>query len=147
MNMGIMALVLVPINDEHKKILESAAPTVDFVYSTRATVTDEQLLSAEIVFGAPPSDIAKKSKNIKWSQFQSAGADAYLRMFPDDILISTATGSYGLAVAECALGALFVLSKRFHIYRDEQHKKIWNSVELAKPVYGSTEPRTRRYQV
>lgn len=132
------ALVLVPVNDEHKRILESAAPEVDFMYETRATVSEEQILSAEILFGSPPSDIIKTSKNLKWVQLQSAGADAYQKLLPEGIFVTTAVGSYGLAIAECVLGSLLSLSKRFHIYRDDQHKKVWNSVLLAKPVYEST---------
>ena len=142
--MGKKALILVPLTDEHKKSLEKAAPSVELIYRTPETATVEEFLSAEIVFGTPiiaagARDIIKTSKSLEWIQLQGAGADLYLPLLPENTIVTTAAGSYGLAIAECAMGTLLSLSKHLYKQQDAQRRKEWLRInDPAKPVYGST---------
>ena len=44
-------LVLLPINDRHRAILESSAPGEDFIYTSADAATREQVADADVILG------------------------------------------------------------------------------------------------
>ena len=44
-------LVLLPVNDHHRAILESSAPGEDFIYTSADAITREQVANADVILG------------------------------------------------------------------------------------------------
>ena len=44
-------LVLLPVNDHHRAILESSAPGEDFIYTSADAITREQVADADVILG------------------------------------------------------------------------------------------------
>jgi phosphoglycerate dehydrogenase-like enzyme len=133
-------LVLTPMQEKHKKILADTVPGVNFIYENVKTVSTAQIQAAEIIMGYPEPDSLKEAKTLKWLQLQSAGTGVYAKegVLPKGVILTTAAGSYGVAIAENAIGVLLALYKGFHIYRDFQMAGNWAPMEKARAVYDST---------
>lgn len=132
-------LVLLPVEERHKALLEADVPGVKFTYETAETVTKEQVQAAQVIVGNPPVEYVKGSSNLKWFQSNAAGPDAYLEkdVMPQAI-VTNATGAYGLAISEYMLATLLSLFKKLHLYRDQQPTHQWNKLGTVRKVYGST---------
>lgn len=135
----INILVLIPVNEKHKIILEEHAPEADFIYSSHKELKLNQVQNADIIIGNPPIDMLKASKKLKWLQLQSAGVGGYVdeNVLPDGALLTNATGAYGLAISEFMLGLLLELYKKLHLYRDSQLQSNWANQGQVKAIYNS----------
>lgn len=133
-------LVLIPVNIEHKSLLEEKAPSSNFTYSTFETVELAQIQNANIIIGNPPIDMIKGSKKLEWLQLSSAGAGDYTKdnVLPDGVVLTNASGAYGLAISEYMLGVLLELYKNLHLYRDNQATSNWEYQGSVKSIYNST---------
>lgn len=129
-------LVLIPVDDEKKLKLKSVSVDCKIIYSSQDKVTKEEVEGANIIIGNPDVEMIRNSKNLKWIQLNSAGADKYIKdgILSKDVILTNATGAYGLAVSEHMLGMLLELLKKLHIYRDNQNKRIWRSEGKVKSI-------------
>lgn len=140
--MGILQqniLVLIPVNERHKRLLEGKAPSAVFTYAACETVTAAQIQEADIIIGSPPVSMIKASKKLKWLQLSSAGADAYTKdgVLPGGVVLTNASGAYGLAVSEHMLSVLLELYKKLYLYRDNQLDSKWSGEGTVKSIYGT----------
>ena len=121
-------LVVLPVEDRHKKLLEQAAPDAVFTYSSVSEVTEEMVQEANVIVGNVPAKFVKASEKLELLQLNSAGADAYIKegvLHPATIL-TNATGAYGKAVSEHLFAMALALQKKLHLYRDDQFEGEWN---------------------
>jgi len=132
-------LVLLPINERQKKLIESASPSTKYIYRTAQNVDKQTVQEAEIIIGNPPAEMIINSPNLKWLQLNSAGADSYIKegVLGKDVLLTNATGAYGLAISEHIIGILLQLFKKLHIYRKNQSIHIWKDEGEVKSIYNS----------
>lgn len=133
-------LVLIPVEDKHKKQLEQSAPEATFTYSTYNEVDIETVQKANIIIGNPPAHMLKASTNLELLQLNSAGTDVYIDkgVLPKNVILTNATGAYGLAISEHMIGVVLELYKKLHLYRDNQKKHAWIDEGSVKSIYGST---------
>ncbi|HEY5583988.1 MAG TPA: D-2-hydroxyacid dehydrogenase [Ruminiclostridium sp.] len=133
-------LVLIPVNAEHKRFLEEKAPSSSFIYSTYETVDLAQMQNANIIIGNPPIEMIKGSKKLDWVQLNSAGVGDYTKddALPGRVILTNASGAYGLAISEHMLGVLLELYKNLHLYRDNQAQANWEYKGSVKSIYNST---------
>jgi len=138
--LGKNILVLIPLKVEHKKLLEEKAPLECFTYSTFETVDLAQVQEANIIIGNPPIEMVKGSKKLNWLQLSSAGIGEYTKakVLPDGVVLTNASGAYGLAISEYMLGVLLELYKNLHFYRDNQMESNWEYKGSVKSIYNST---------
>lgn len=131
--------VLLPVEERHRTLLESAAPEYRFVYRSPDTVTQEEIDQTQILIGNPPVELLHGAENLEWLQCNSAGTDPYLApgVLAPNTLLTNATGAYGLAISEHMLGMLLEIFKRLHTYRDAQHRQEWKSQGKVRSIYGS----------
>ncbi len=89
--------------------------------------TDEILAWAEVIVGFPPIARLSAATNLKWLQIPWSGADGYADHpdFPQNVILTNATGAFGRPIAEYAFAAVFSLMRRFHQYRDRQNEAQW----------------------
>ena len=133
-------LVLMDVNEKQKKQLEAAAPSVKFIYASPDSVGGEQLGTAEVILGNPSPEKLKTAVHLKWLQLQSAGAAEYVQpgVLRDGVFLTNASGAYGQAVAEHMLALLFMLYKKLHLYRDNQHRSLWQDAGPVRSIRGAT---------
>lgn len=94
----------------------------------------------DIIIGNLPKEKLNIAKNLKWLQLNSAGADVYVKegVLPEGVILTNATGAYGLAISEHMLGVLLELLKKLNLYRDNQRENIWKDEGEVRSIYGST---------
>ena len=66
-------LVLLPVNDRHRAILESSAPGEDFIYTSADAVTREQVADADVILGNIDPAMLTACEHLQLLQLQSAG--------------------------------------------------------------------------
>lgn len=133
-------LVLIPVNEKDKLFLEGKGSSSSFTYLNGNTVNIEQVQNANIIVGNPPIDMIKGSKNLEWIQLGSAGVGEYIKedVLRDGVILTNASGAYGLAISEYMLGVLLELYKKLHLYRENQIESNWHYEGPVKAVYNST---------
>lgn len=132
-------LVVMPVNDIHKKNLESAVGDGEVIYKPASDVRAEDLADIDIIVGNVKPELLSKCTNLKLLQLNSAGTDGYTAegVLPDGALLANATGSYGLAIAEHMIGALLCVMKKFDKYKMDQENHVWSDHGMVTSIYGS----------
>ena len=133
-------LVLLPVEARHKEKLEAAGAGCRFVYSDPDSVTAEQIRAANIILGLPKADMIRASKNLEWLQLASAGTDPYIvpGVLDEKTVLTNATGAYSKAVSEHAFALTLMLTKKLHLYRDEQLNRRWSDHGAVSSLSDST---------
>ena len=130
-------LVLPPVNDAQKEMLEAAASEASFTYSSPETVDEAQVAHADVVFGNVRPELLGAARGLRMLQLNSAGYDKYVApgIVPEGCALCCATGAYGQAVSEHLFTSVLCLMKKLHGYRDLQRAHEWGDLgEVATPA-------------
>ena len=137
-------LVVIPVNEDHKKFLEEKAASGDknccIRYVNGEEVTKEDVEQANVIVGNVDPSLISGAKNLELLQLNSAGADLYIKagVMPEGAVLANATGAYGLAVSEHMLGLTFDLIRRLNQYHANQAEHVWKAMGNIISVEGST---------
>jgi len=121
-------LVVIPVNEDHKKFLEEKAASGDknccIRYVNGEKVTKEDVEQADVIVGNVDPSLISGAKNLELLQLNSAGADLYIKagVMPEGAVLANATGAYGLAVSEHMLGLL--VEHGFEITDSEEDAEV-----------------------
>lgn len=89
---------------------------LDISIFQQKTVTKEDLIESEVIYGAPPPEMLKELKNLKWLHLPSTGAreyaDAALYASPTPILTNS-SGAFGISMSEHVVGMMISLTRNF----------------------------------
>lgn len=99
--------------------------------------TDEELRNASVIIGNPSIHTLAKCENLKWLQLASSGADLYTNcglINPEKTVLTNATGAYGHAIAEYMVAGVFSMTKKLHLYRDNQFNGQWTDLGFVKTI-------------
>ncbi len=123
-------LVLLPVNDRHRAILESSAPGEDFIYTSSDAITREQVANADVILGNIDPDMLTACEHLQLLQLQTAGYDDYLAAgtVPADAKLSCSVGAYGQAVSEHMFAMVLSMMKRLPGYHDLQREHRWEDL-------------------
>ncbi len=133
-------LVVLPMDEAQRALLESKAPEALFIYRDQKTVPEEEVRKADIILGNVPEAYLRDAPMLRWLQLDSAGSDKYaaLPLFKEETAcLTNASGCYGVLISEYMVGAAVLLSVGFHKYRDQQRARIWRDGPQAKTISGS----------
>lgn len=132
-------LVLLPLNVEQKKLMEKEFREVKFIYKNSDEVSTNLIKNVEIIIGNPKVDVLKNADNLKWLQLNSAGTDKYIKdsVLNNGVILTNATGAYGLAISEYMIAGLLNIFKKLNIYSNNQKKHIWKDEGMVRSIYGS----------
>ncbi|MCQ2603426.1 MAG: D-2-hydroxyacid dehydrogenase [Spirochaetia bacterium] len=137
---GKKVLVALDVEERHKKTLESAYPEGEFIYC--GSKGYEPFLSqANIIIGDIKPAMLRQAVNLEWLQTPNAGVDPFtsnIDMIPENLILTCATGSYGLAISEYMLGCVLSLMKHLDRYRINQTKHLWKDEGHVTSIQGST---------
>ena len=137
-------LVLLPIQEEDKEYLvsraEGAAQPCSFTFRKIGEETDEEIATSQIVIGKLPVGKAKNAAALEWLQLPSAGVDAYVApgVLPENVVLTSSSGAYGLAVSEHMLALSLALVRRFPEYARRQAERKWKPMGNITSIEGST---------
>ncbi len=134
---GKKVLVVVPVEERHKKLLTEAYPEGEFIWCSKDY--DNLLPEAQILIGNIPKEKIKLASRLEWMQTNNAGVDEYTApgIIPENVIFSCASGTYGLAISEYMLGCVFSLFKKLNRYRINQLNHEWKDEGYVTSVYGS----------
>ena len=123
-------LVLLPVNDRHRAILESSAPGEDFIYTSSDAATREQVADADVILGNIDPSMLTACEHLQLLQLQTAGYDDYLAAgtVPADAKLSCSVGAYGQAVSEHMFAMVLSMMKRLPGYHDLQREHRWEDL-------------------
>ena len=122
-------LVCLPLTSEqqaeYESVIRAANHTATFMSARKATQTDVD--AASIIIGNLPTRLLHASPSLEWLQTSTAGYDHLLApgVLHKDTRLTNATGAYGQAVSEHMLAQLLCLTKKLHLYRDNQSHGAW----------------------
>lgn len=70
-------------------------------------------------------------KHLRWIQMTWAGANKYTSTpyFPDNIILTSASGAYGAVISEYIVSGILALYKNLFLYRAQMKSGGWNQIE------------------
>lgn len=109
-------------------------PSENFVGS----IPDGWVDDCEVIFGNLPEGRISEAKALKWLQTGSAGVANYCvpGVLPESILLTNASGGYGVGISEYMVAQMFALLKRFPEYMDNQKQHLWKKMGMVGAVQG-----------
>lgn len=133
-------VVTMEVTDEHKDILTNAAGNESIRFLPERDVTAAALADADVIIGNVPPSLLQQVKNLKWLQLNSAGANTYCEpgILRPEVLLTNATGAYGVAIAEHMVGVLLGMMKKLYTYYDNQKAKNWHDEGHVQSIAGAT---------
>lgn len=133
-------LVAIPMDDQQKQALAAIAPQAEVTYTAAGEVTQAQVARAEIILGNVPIPMLQGAERLKWLQLNYAGSDNYAApgVLPEGVILTNASGAYGLAISECMLAGVLTLIKRLDQYQRNQEQHIWRNEGEVSSIEGST---------
>ena len=134
-------LVTIPVKDEHRPVLEAAAPGMTFRYANRLVqkASPEEIAEAEVILGNVPIPALSGAKNLRFLQLDSAGSTEYARegVLAENVLLANATGAYGRTIAEHMVAVTFALLKNIPAYCKNMEGHLWKDEGKVPMVLGS----------
>ena len=130
-------LVVMQLEERHKISILQAAPGECFIFARADEVSDATVADMDVIIGSFPVERLKVAKNLKWLQLNTAGAELYIKegVMPNkNVILTNATGAYGLAISEHMIGVLLELMKKLNLYKDNQREGIWRDEGEVKSI-------------
>ena len=95
---------------------------------------------AEVIFGEPSSEALSKAGNLRWLQISWAGADKFIPPLKkrENVILTNASGAYGVTIAEHAVAMLLALARHLPAYGRQQRQGIWQDLGSEWGLAGKT---------
>lgn len=119
--------------------VESVASHVEVIHSRPDDRGYEAALaSSKIILGRPaPGDVAR-SPAVEWLQLASAGANRYVGNIPEHVILTTATGVFGIPVAEHAFAMMLAHTRSLPKSVRDQSQRRWSRDGTYRELYDNT---------
>ena len=131
--MRIIGIIKKCLECEKKLILSSVEKDdkVLFFDNEDELLKSEDYANVEIIFGEPEHSAIHSMKNLRWIQMTWAGANKYTSAsdFPDNIVLTSASGAYGYVISEYIVSGILALYKNLFLYRAQIKSGGWNKIE------------------
>lgn len=138
--MSRIVIRLNKLSDAQKASLRAVieAKGDEAVYVTDMNPDPDILRGADAVIGNLAPEVLAQIPHLQWVQLNSAGADKYTRpgIIPDGVVLTCATGAYGIGISEYMIAQLLNLMKRIPAYYDNQKAGIWRDEGLVTSPMG-----------
>lgn len=136
----IQLLITVPCKDSIKESLrEEFSDRYEIIFAQgNKDIIACELKEAEAVIGEPSPKLLPEAKNLKWMQITWAGADRYTGNFPENVVLTNASGAFGRIISEYTMGMILAQYKRLPQYYVNQKKKIWTDLGSERSLLDKT---------
>ena len=115
---------------QKKAILDTAEKygfSVTFFSSPAEAEAAGALADAEILYGGGLAPYISKAPKLKWVCSSWAGVDPYCKpgVMPEDMLLTGASGAFGVTLSEYAVMVTLMLLRRHQFYDDAMRRTGW----------------------
>lgn len=133
-------LLLTPLNSQNKEAITSRYSNLDFCFSSRDKLTQQEINECDILIGNPKTDMNLNQPNLKALLLNSAGSDRYIApgILHPNTKLANATGAHSKAMAEHTIGMILAMNKNFRRYFDNMDSHRWFDYGSGKELYKST---------
>ncbi len=102
-------------------------------------VKAEDVHSCEVFFGMLPRELLREAKNLRWMQCSFAGVDRYTdpSLYAGDVVMTNASGAYGITISEHMVVTLLMLMRRMPEYHEMQKRREWYCVGEVRSIMNS----------
>lgn len=121
-----------------RKTAEECGFSVD--YFEKNHIDAEIAKDYEVVYGLPRPSAMKVFKNLKWFCTSSAGVDVYTAdelYATQDFILTNASGSYGVTIAEHIIMVTLMLLRRMPDFQQIMAQRGWQQSLPMRSIYGS----------
>ncbi|HEV8247514.1 MAG TPA: D-2-hydroxyacid dehydrogenase [Polyangiaceae bacterium] len=98
----------------------------------------DELGQAEVIAGWLTEDELARARNLRWLQLGSAGADRFVENAAPGVLLTTASGVFGPAMAEHVLAMMLTLARGLDRMASAQRESRWASGLVRGGLIGNT---------
>ena len=130
-------------NDRWEKMISEGMRALGyeprFLYDDDVKLEDIQ--DCEILFGMFPPQLLKECPKLKWLQCSFAGVDKYSKpgtFAGEDVILTNASGSYGITIAEHMICVLLMMMRRMPEYQALIADRGWKIIGDIRSIYDST---------
>ena len=102
------------------------------------TIIARELENAEVIIGEPAPQMLYDAKKLKWMQITWAGADRYTKDFPQNVILTNASGAFGRIISEYTMGMILAQYKRLPQYYANQKNKVWADLGSERSLLNKT---------
>lgn len=88
-------------------------------------IIEQALKETEVLIGEPAPALLHTAQKLKWMQITWAGADRYTGNFPQNVILTNASGAFGRIISEYTMGMILAQYKQLPKYYVNQKQKIW----------------------
>ncbi|MFD7653190.1 2-hydroxyacid dehydrogenase [Actinosynnema sp. NPDC059797] len=121
--------VLVP-DDLGVRVLSEVEGVRPVRYEPGHPLPDEaaraEVLVPKFLQGTDPTEVFARLPALKLVQLLSAGAERFIGVVPDGVLLSTCRGAHGGSTAEWAIGALLSVYRDFPVFERARQERRWD---------------------
>lgn len=130
--MRVIAIVKSCLENE-KELVLSAVEKEDrvlFFNNEEELLRSGELENIEIILGEPDLSTIHAAKKLRWIQMTWAGANKYTSAldYPKDILLTSASGAYGVVISEYIVSGLLALTKKLFSYGEQMRQGGWSKL-------------------
>ena len=132
-------VVMIPEADQYRDRFEAAAAGRAQLIWINPEKEDEVVPEdADAIIGAPSRHVVHCMKQLKWLQATFAGVEGYVSdpQFPEDAVLTNATGAFGVVISEYILAGILASCRRLYQYKDQQRKECWRDAGSETMLYG-----------
>lgn len=126
------------LEEHHLERIRQAAPGAEVKVVQRDAVTRDDVAGADVIFGWPKPAWVAELPGVRWVQLATAGSDGWQGVRTADLLLTKASGTFGVPISEWVVGAMLALTRNLHLYRDQQRAARWEPRPGAREVFGTT---------
>lgn len=132
-------LVMWELTGTQKEMLESNCKDAEFCYVPGCEVTEAAVADVTAILGNVPPKILKAASKLEWLQLNSAGANEYCipGVLAEQVVLTNASGAYGLAISEHMLGMVLMLEKKLDRYYKNQKAHLWRDEGAVHGIWNS----------
>lgn len=117
-----------------KNLILSAVEQEDqvlFFDNEKELLESQECANIEIVLGEPELSTIHCMKHLRWIQMTWAGANKYTSAvdFPDQVVLTSASGAYGCVISEYIVSGILALYKNLFAYRAQMQEGGWNKIQ------------------
>ncbi|MFE9745551.1 2-hydroxyacid dehydrogenase [Saccharothrix saharensis] len=85
-----------------------------------------EVLVPKFLLGTDPRDVFDRLPSLKLVQLLSAGAERFIGVVPEGVMLSTCRGAHGGSTAEWAIGALLAIYRDFPVFERARQERRWD---------------------
>lgn len=127
--MRVIAVIRKCTEYERDLILSSAEndDRILFFDNEKEMLESGELHNIEIILGEPENSTIRSMDKLRWIQMTWAGANKYTSVpgFPDNVVLTCASGAYGYVISEYIISGLLALTKSLFLYREQMKNGEW----------------------